>query len=378
MIMLMALTFPTLRMFIGWKFHQFLLLFTMVVTFLPIVLKGRTHKKYLFLITACFLMIVIGVRLRGTIITTLSSSLMYGFLFYLIIDKNFTFNFKSLYKFLVSLIGIETLIINLYDYTFFYFLYSDFYQSYHRLSSKMAVILCSFGFTGNLYAANSIFYGPQIASVLLAVAIILFRKDRYWLFLSIVLFSVSFSLTSCLVLLTGFILIKRSAAVSKLAVAILTLLFLVSLFYYNLLDFQYYLKGFGSSPIVWWNDTTVLEKVFGTKEGIYAWSWEFQYMRIIVYMGLLTSFISIFLNIALCIKYPSNIHVVILTMFHVSMIHVNNLAQLGVAQLVALHIACGMHGMSLNKASHKYQRCSPFMSPKEIIEASKFGVRNNV
>ena len=83
-------------------------------------------------------------------------------------------------------------------------------------------------------------------------------------------------------------------------------------------------------------------------------------MRFVTYMGLFSVFLSIFMNIVLYMKYPFSIHVIIITMFHIAMIHYNNPAQLGVAQLIGLHIACAMHGIgiipSLNEAPLRKRR----------------------
>ncbi len=332
-IILTAITFPTLQIITELSLHRIPYLMAGLFALFTIFKKGYICKIYLFVYIYIFCITIVGLIAVGTVYTSYLSPVIYGLLFYIIIGKTYQYNFLNLYKFLLVLFLLEFLLINLIDSNLFSFLYNAKFHSYTDVNSKFNDI------TGiPVIPANTIFYGNHVGPTLLAIMIIIFNEKSIFRILSITLLVLCFSLTSVLIIATALAILNFK----KYYLVLLLLMFLMFyIFYYNVLDFSHYYKTFANFPTTWWQ-RTISEKLFGyPKLSINAIYYEFSYFFIIKNLGLVNVLMLIIMNLILLIKKP-NIHTIIVTMLHVSLFHYQPALGLGLVQIFGLHIAYAM------------------------------------
>ena len=95
-------------------------------------------------------------------------------------------------------------------------------------------------------------------------------------------------------------------------------------------------------PLYWW-DQSISDKLFGYphRPGLLIHR-DFGYFSILQSIGLINVLVLIVLNLVLIFK-TKNIHAIIATMLHISLIHYTVAISFGMAQIWALHIAFAMH-----------------------------------
>jgi hypothetical protein len=332
-IMILALVLPTIRAITEVNVHRIPYVLVIIYAFFTVIYRGYIYKDYILTNILLFGVTIIGVIINGTLYSAVLTPIIFGLLFYIIMGKTYSYNFYNLYKLLIITILVEFLIINIIDYQTFSFLSSDVIHSYRILTTKFG------GLIGiDIYLPNSLFYGVQVTSMILAVSFIMFQRHKIWRILTIMLFCICFSLTSIIMLIVGLFFLNKKA---MFPVIIFFLFILFYIFYSKSIDFQHYYSTFSAFPIYWW-DRSIMDKLFGFPNSpINVWSHEFGYFFIIKHLGLLNVLMLIIMNLFLLLKRP-NIHSIIVTMLHVSLIHYNPALGLGIAQLFGLHIAYAM------------------------------------
>jgi len=332
-IIVMSLTFPTLQIVSGIYLHRIPYLLAGIFAIIAVFYRGYIYKSYLMTFVLIFSITFTGLLVVGTKYTAFMNPVIYGLFFYVIMGKLYKYNFIRLYKLLTLLLLLEFLIINLINYNAFGFLKNDLIHSYTALSSKITPLTGIY-----ILPPNSIYYGVQVASVLMAISVIIFRDHLLWKYISIFLFSVCFSLTSIVMIATGMVIINFKKYFPAL---ILSLFILIYIFYSESLNFDKYYSTFSAFPISWW-ERPINEKLFGYPHSpVYSWSWELGYFFIIKNLGLINVLVLGIMNIILVVK-RRNIHSVIVTMLHVSLLHYHPALGLGLSQLFGLHIAHAM------------------------------------
>jgi hypothetical protein len=332
-IMILSLVLPTIRVITEVNVHRIPYILVITYAVFTVLYRGYIYKDYLLTNIFLFGITIIGVIINGTLYSSVLTPVMFGLLFYIIIGKTYSYNFYNLYKLLIITIFVEFLIINVIDDQYFLFLRSDIIHSYRELNTKFGALV---GIT--IYLPNSLFYGTQVTSMILAQSIIIFQRHKIWRNISFILFCICFSLTSIIMLLVGIIVLNIK---KYFPLFILLIFILIYIFYVKTLDFQRYYSTFSAFPISWW-DRPIMDILFGFPNApINSWSAEFGYFWILKHLGSLNVLVLIMMNCFLLLKRP-NIHSIIVTMLHVSLIHYHPATNLGVAQLFGLHIAFAM------------------------------------
>jgi len=332
-IMILSLVLPTIRAITEVNVHRIPYILVIIYAFITVIYRGYIYKDYILTNIFLFGVTIIGVIINGTLYSAVLTPVIFGLLFYIIMGKTYSYNFYNLYKLLIITILVEFLIINIIDYQTFSFLSSDVIHSYRILTTKFGHL---FGI--DIYLPNSLFYGAQVTSMILALSIIIFRRHKIWKNLSFILFCLCFSLTSIIMLFAGLFLLN----IKKYYPLVILLMFIfLYIFISNTLDFKRYYSTFSAFPIYWW-DRSIMDKLFGFPNSpVNVWSHEFGYFFILQYLGLLNVLMLIMMNCFLLLKRP-NIHSIVVTMLHVSLIHYHPALGLGMAQLFGLHIAYAM------------------------------------
>jgi hypothetical protein len=345
-ILAISFILPTLQQYYDIKLHRIPYILTLLIAIFVIIKRCKIYKKYLFTSIIIFTIAATGTYLVGTEYTSFLSPVIYGIMFYTIINKNYHFDFVKLYKFLIVTIFIELLFINIIDYkyiiSFFHSLNFDLYQP---LGTKFGLLI-----NRDLYTPNSLFYGPQITSMILAISIIFFsgyyvnksnivKTQHFWLTITIGMFIISFSITSLIMLIIAFGK-KKISKYYLYIIAIFLLIFFI--FISGAISYQAYLDTFSSFPL-YWLERDIKEMIFGFPNVHNPnMAMEFGYVHILKNIGGLNVMILIVLNVILVLR-KRNVHSIIVTMFHVSLIHYHPALRIGVEQLFGLHIAYAMH-----------------------------------
>jgi hypothetical protein len=285
-------------------------------------------------------MVFLGLLFVGTEYSSTLSPIVYGILFYIIIGKEYSFNFVTLYKFLIILMIAELYFINLIDtdgnYLGNILQYEEGFKPYQRLGSKAGQLIGV-----DLFVPNTIFLGAQAGSMVSLIAIFMFVNNKIWKYISVAVFSISFSLTSILMLISGLVVKKIKYSIFYFLIGIAFFYFVFSGLTTNAIEFQWYYDTFSAYPKAWW-ERDITEKLFGyPKSKINTWSAELGYIHILKAVGLLNVLILILLNIILVFR-RRNVHTIIVTMLHVSLVHYHPAIFLGMEQIFGLHIAYAM------------------------------------
>ena len=341
LVVILSLVLVILQFILEINLHRIPYAIVFIFALFVILQRQYIYKKNITAIIIIFTITTVGLVIVGSTYTSTLSPLIYGLLFFTMMDKKYSFNFVLLYKLLAITIFIELVIINVISDEFFNSFLSKGHEIIHSsLSSKLGHLI---GY--EMVVPVTIFNSPQIASMILVISLFIFNKYTFWWNISIIMFFICFSLTSIVMLV--FALCVKNFYKSIIPIFLSTIFF-IYLFYSNTLSFKIYFDMFMIHPLYWW-DMSISEKLFGypDKQGLLMHR-DFGYFSILQDIGLINALVLIVLNLVLIFK-VKNIHAIIVTMLHISLIHYQVAISFGVAQIWALHIAFAMH----NKYSYK-------------------------
>jgi len=406
LITLISIFLPIIQVLIGYDLNRLLLLLT-VSLFLFSFRIPKLRKNIFLIILIIFAFIIYGIiDSRGFTYSASITPLIFGLIFYIYIksstkiEQNQSYiNYVSkIYKILLFFMVIELIIANYNEWILFNLFRSDVVLGYVRIESKLSEIL-GYPIMGN----NSLYLGPQIYSMICVSGIMWFYpydKRNYnkinikWVVMSFILLLLGFSMTSMIMFIVWIalsILLIPSSRYGLLPIFIFGVIF--TIFYSNTF-FELIPTGktvINSSTIF---DTNLQKYLYNFTEIIYAYlslpldyilfgipnislitdytsTFEFGYFIRFMELGLLFNIFILGLNALVLIKIlinkklfnlNSKINLIILTVWHISLIHYMPAIKTGPAQLFGLHIALFIIYYLYNNKIIKFEKFSSPMN----------------
>lgn len=353
-------------------FNREIILILLLLTVYSIIKNSKSIRLTLpqinFIVVIILFVLIDFFFERGSRATSYINIIIFGYIYYIIAPsrspKNIYEDFISIIKILLCSIVIEQFFL------FFRLIDGDAIKKYiplfHIYTSKFIEVTELGG-----QSAQSLYLGPQIASMIVVFGIILFfpyrdtelfySKNNYWLYLSLILFIFIFTFTSVIMLLCWLFLIfifykkSRNYALNLFTPILFGLVFISIKFFLNPTNFDY---GSTQFEAYWITFTDLITKFFSMDSRIILFGvdkkqdtavisrfHELGFGIILAMLGflfLVFIFIS-HLNILLgAIKNKANIHrmnsVILLTILLTSCLHYLVILKTGPALLFGLII----------------------------------------
>jgi hypothetical protein len=384
-ITLICLFIPIIQVLIEHPLNRFILIISILLY--PLSLRAPRVSLSIFLIfLTIFAFTILGLSLnRGFLYSANSSPLIFGLIFYLYFKykinpfEQFYIRYtNTIYKILLLFMLVELIATNIGEHLFntviFSFLANPVINGYVHFISKLSYVL---PFEFEIYGNNSLYLGNQIYSMICVSAVAWFfpydknyidRKNTKWLLLSIFLFITGFSFTSIIMLFTWIILAILLIPQCRKS---MTPILYISLIIFSAITMTFFLsttvedisRGFDSRGeryfnnfigIVesYFNELPLEYQIFGIPSSQsysdYAQGAEFGYFIRMYELGfiynILIGGLNVFCLIYVYIKRKSQntfakINLIIITVWHLSMIHYMPALNTGPAQLFGLHIS---------------------------------------
>jgi len=372
---------PIIQMILGYNLNRHILVLSSCL-FLFSLKIPKLRTETLFIIISIFGFILYGIlKNRGFAYSANSAPLIFGLIFFIyfksriIPSEIFYAGFVSrIYKILLLFMVVEFVIAN-YDP---WILDNVFHAGgYIVFGSKLSIFI---GFP--LWGNNSLYLGPQIYSMVAVSGIMWFfpyNRSKYnynnikWFYLSLLLFILGFSFTSIVMFLTWLLLtflyfLEARKRLLNLSFPMILFSLIISIIFFSANPqaeiiqamrpelviksrFDQYIFVF-TEIIIAFMKLPLNYQFFGIPSvgsiTDYTWSFEFGYFIRLMKLGLLFNLFIIGLNVLALINVfihknkhtqMTKVNLIILTMWHLSMIHYMPAAKTGPAQLFGLHIA---------------------------------------
>ena len=375
---------------LSFNFFFYFQIVTLIIT-IPFIMPLKRYPENLLFFVVFWLMITLFhfIFKHNTFVFGIMQSFFYGICFYTILKYNtnkiepreLLTNIYKIYgvllitliaEFIMNVIGKESLLLDLFS-------NPNAGKSYQYLTSKITIQIPGF----SIRSLNTVFLGPQSASILTLVCLIiynpfdklLYTNLRIKFLISVVLYLVCYTMTSNLILfivITYLILFSKYSNLNKVGVKAVTIP-LITLNFSAIFIVMFY--GFQESQGQWlyilkWTqplhdmlDLSVKEFLLGIPSDVstskYTWSHEFGLIQMIYIYGIAP--VIFFLSLAIFIfiqlnKYKSfaliqtlstyrdlyrstRLSVIVIIVFIFSLIHYASIFSGGFYQLMGFHIA---------------------------------------